>query len=765
MYDTTEQFVQALDQAGELKRVAARVSPVLEITEIADRVSKSPAPNLGSQSTRRTDPRFHHLGGSALLFENVEGSDIPVLINALGSYRRIEMALGCSEKSEVRSAGRSDLRADSSSPSSSLSSLSSDAFAITNERQEIGSESRPTSRPTNQPTNQPVTGLEALAERIGKLVKPEPPPTLLAKLQKIPELLELVKIPPKKVKSGPCQDVVKTGDDIDLTRLPLLRCWPHDGDYAALGYPANINDGIPGLGSGPDWEKNSRGRYITLGGIHTIHADDLGNPQPTSRNIGMYRVQLLGKKHMAMHWHMHHDGARHWRSWKAKGQRMPVAIAIGGESVLPYAATAPMPPGISEFLLAGFLNRGPIPLVACKTVPIDVPANADIVIEGYVSNEAGFIDWDPRENPLENSRDKVSRGVSPRPGPGAVFEGPFGDHTGFYSLPDRYPLLEVTAITHRRRPIYQTTIVGLPPQEDYFLGKATERIFLPLLRTIVPDIIDYDLPLFGCFHNCAFLKIKKEYPLHARRVMHAIWGAGQMSWTKTIVVVDSDVDVHDRDAVLRAVGEHCEPARDSELVRGPLDILDHAAPFLGAGGKLGLDATCKSSPAETHRAICGRAAELCATGPIPAAVGSEARATESLVKSLPGVRDARVPDELGGHWLVLQADKHSPGDGTRVIKALGGLADQCALPRWTIVVGPDAELTDLDRVLFHWMAHSSHERDRSLSVCGRRVAFEGMPKVPGDEAHGWPVRAWPPILKMEDVIKRGVTERWREYGI
>ncbi len=748
MYDTTEQFVRALDQAGELKRIAARVSPVLEITEIADRVSKSPAPNLGSQSTRRTDPRFHHLGGSALLFENVEGSDIPVLINALGSYRRIEMALGCS--------GRSDLRADSSSPPSLSSPSASNAIAGTNAREEVGSESRPTSGPT--------TGLEALAERIGKLVKPEPPPTLLAKLQKIPELLELVKIPPKRVKSGPCQDVVKTGDDIDLTRLPLLRCWPHDGDYAALGYPAGINDGIPGLGSGPDWEKNSRGRYITLGGIHTIHADDLGNPQPTSRNIGMYRVQLLGKKHMAMHWHMHHDGARHWRSWKAKGQRMPVAIAIGGESVLPYAATAPMPPGISEFLLAGFLNKGPIPLVACKTVPIDVPANAEIVIEGYVSNEAGFIDWDPREI-AKSPKVQIAKGGGFGLGSGAVFEGPFGDHTGFYSLPDRYPLLEVTAITHRRRPIYQTTIVGLPPQEDYFLGKATERIFLPLLRTIVPDIIDYDLPLFGCFHNCAFLKIKKEYPLHARRVMHAIWGAGQMSWTKTIVVVDADMDVHDRDAVLRAVGEHCEPARDCELVRGPLDILDHAAPFLGAGGKLGLDATRKSSPAETHRANSGLAAELCATGPIAPAIGAAARATEARVKSLPGVRDARVPNELGGHWLVLQADKHNPGDGTQVIKALGGVTEACALPRWTLVVGPDADLADLDRVLFHWMAHSSHERDRYLSVCGRRVAFEGMPKVPGDEAHGWPVRPWPPILKMESAIAGTVTQRWREYGL
>jgi 4-hydroxy-3-polyprenylbenzoate decarboxylase len=259
---------------------------------------------------------------------------------------------------------------------------------------------------------------------------------------------------------------------------------------------------------------------------------------------------------------------------------MPVAIALGGESVMPYAATAPMPPGISEMLLAGFLNRGGIPLVDCKTVPLSVPANSEIVIEGYVSHEAGLPGFDPRV-------------AGSTLGPGAVFEGPFGDHTGFYSLPDRYPLLEVTAITHRRNPVYPTTIVGLPPQEDYYLGKATERLFLPLLKTLIHDIIDYDLPMFGAFHNCVFVKIKKEYPLQARRVMHSIWGAGQMAWTKMIVVVDHDVDVHDQDAVMFHLCANCDPGRDVEVVNGPLDILDHAAPRLGAGHKMGFDATRK----------------------------------------------------------------------------------------------------------------------------------------------------------------------------
>jgi 4-hydroxy-3-polyprenylbenzoate decarboxylase len=532
MYENTQDFIAALAAAGELQRVRAAVSPVLEIAEIADRVSKSPAPNLPSDAARRTDPRFHHFGGKALLFENVQGADFPVLINAWGSYRRMEMALGCNDAGPGLAAGHTP------------------------------------------------GGFEALGDKIGRLVKPEPPPTLLAKLQKIPELLQLASLPPKKVRSGICQEVVIPQDKVDLTRLPILRCWPHDGDFASLGYPANVNAGIDGLGSGPEWDAKYRGRYITLGTIHTIHADDVGNPTPPSRNIGMYRVQLFGKRHLSMHWHMHHDGARHWRSWKAKGERMPVAIALGGESVMPYAATAPMPPGISEMLLAGFLNRGGIPLVDCRTVPLSVPANSEIVIEGYVSDQAGLIGFDPR---LPGST----------LGPGAVFEGPFGDHTGFYSLPDRYPLLEVTAITHRRNAVYPTTIVGLPPQEDYYLGKATERLFLPLLRTLIHDIIDYDLPMFGAFHNCVFVKIRKEYPLQARRVMHSIWGAGQMAWTKMIVVVDHDVDVHDQDAVLFHLCANCDPGRDVEVVNGPLDILDHAAPRLGAGHKIGFDATRK----------------------------------------------------------------------------------------------------------------------------------------------------------------------------
>ncbi|HEX5688362.1 MAG TPA: UbiD family decarboxylase, partial [Roseiflexaceae bacterium] len=328
------------------------------------------------------------------------------------------------------------------------------------------------------------------------------------------------------------------------------------------------------------------GRYITLAGMHTIHFDDRDDPKPASHNIGMYRAQLIDKTRLAMHWHMHHDGASHWRSWKKAGQRMPIAIALGGESVMPYAATAPLPPGISELLMAGFLNGKGIPLVRCKTVPLRVPANSEIVIEGWVSTECGMIGWDPRSGEALGS--------------GAVFEGPFGDHTGFYSLPDRYPIVDVTAITHRRNAVYPTTIVGLPPQEDYYLGKATERVFFPLLKTLIHDIDDYHLPQFGCFHNCAFIRIHKAYPLQARRVMHSVWGAGQMAWTKMIVVVDDDVNVHDEQAVLRAMFANCDFRRDIEMVNGPLDILDHAAPRLGAGCKIGFDATRKIKGEEVN---------------------------------------------------------------------------------------------------------------------------------------------------------------------
>ncbi|MGE0480263.1 MAG: UbiD family decarboxylase [Phycisphaerae bacterium] len=574
-----QSFVAELERRGWLKRIRVPVDPRLEITAIYERVVKA--------------------GGPALLFESVRGHDMPVLINTFGTKERMCLALG-------------------------------------------------------------VGDFQELADRVKVLVKPEMPTTLIEKLKKLPQLMQLASLPPKMMRSGMCQEVVHTAD-ADLTKLPAIQCWPGDGDLSRNAYAhvreivrhgagadgatkdrgggaqeggvdaearrglggagidgslarslAALNEGseharelfaalaesgagaaangtprlIPqsairspqppgGAHSPPNpqskpqhsiWSDLSQlvpppneGRYLTLTHVFTKH------PETGERNVGMYRVQVLGPKLAAMHWHMHHDGARHYRAWRERGERMPVAISFGGPAVMPYAATCPLPPGIDECLFAGFLNGGGVELVPCVSQPmIEAPANAEIVVEGYI---------DPADPP--------------------VIEGPFGDHTGFYSLADLYPRLHITAITHRRRPIYPTTVVGKPPQEDYWLGKATERIFLPLLKTIIPDIIDYNLPMFGCFHNCAFVKIRKEYPYQARRVMSAIWGAGQMSFTKMIVVVDAHVDVHDEQAVLFHMLANCDPRRDCVITDGPLDILDHASPACGVGSKIGWDATRK----------------------------------------------------------------------------------------------------------------------------------------------------------------------------
>ncbi len=484
-FETLRDFVEHLDAHGELVRVKAAVDPVLEVAEVADRVMKSPAPHLSDEKDKSPASK---LGGKALLFENIKEASMPLAINLFGSYWRVNQALGSEN-------------------------------------------------------------LEALAGRVQKLAKPEIPGSLVEKLKRLPELIKMGSILPRVVRSGICQQVVHEGERASLDMLPIIQCWPLDGDLDSgqVLEPADV----------ARVTERGTGKYITLAGIYTK------NPETGDRNVGMYRVQKFGPRKAAMHWHMHHDGARHFRMYQRRGEKMPLAIVLGGEAVLPYAATAPLPPGVEELLFAGFLNGRGIELVKCRTIDLEVPANAEIVIEGYV---------DPSEK---------------------LMEGPFGDHTGFYSLAHWYPAFHVTAITHRKDPIYPTTIVGKPPMEDYFLGKATERIFFPLLKMLIPDIIDYALPISGVFHNCAYVRIKKEYPWQARRVMHAIWGAGQMALTKFIIVVDEHVDVHDEQQVLFHLFSNCDPARDMEVAYGPIDVLDHAAPETGAGSKIGFDATAK----------------------------------------------------------------------------------------------------------------------------------------------------------------------------
>ncbi|HEB60652.1 MAG TPA: UbiD family decarboxylase, partial [Phycisphaeraceae bacterium] len=575
MYQTLQEFIEHLREQGELHVVASPVNPVLEISAVTDRVSKSSCPKK-SNDAERFDPLHCNQGGKALLFEKVQGCDFPLAINLFGSYSRMEIALNCENKG----------------------------------------------------------GLTGLANRIDDLAELSPPKSWRDAAGMLKRYVPLLRIGPRRRRHGLCQEVVKLTErgEVDLTRLPLIKCWPLDGDPEAVG---------SGMTAEQAGTAGGEGRYITFAGMHTIHADDRNSDRPHSHNIGMYRAQLIDKTHLAMHWHIHHDGAAHWRSWKKIGEKMPIAICFGGESVLPYAATAPLPPGISELLMAGFLNGRGIPMVRGKTVPLFVPANSEIVIEGYVSTSCGGIGFDPR------SGEEL--------GEGAVFEGPFGDHTGFYSLPDRYPVVEVTAITHRRNAVFPATIVGPPPQEDYYMGKATERIFLPLLRKIIPDLADYDLPMFGCFHNCAFLQIHKEYPLQGRKVMFSVWGAGQMAWTKIIIVVDDDVPVHNHREVFATIFRNCDFSSDVETVQGPLDILDHAAPSLGTGGKLGIDATRKLENEGTNndnREINNR--------PL----------SDTFIDDLigeAGIHDAEMPDYSNGRALFIAVDPQ-PGAGMAAVE-------------------------------------------------------------------------------------------------
>jgi 4-hydroxy-3-polyprenylbenzoate decarboxylase len=454
-YKDLREFIKDLESRGLLRRIKAQVDPYLEITEITDRVSKE----KGAKNT-------------ALLFENVLGTNMPVLTNALGSMERMALGLG-------------------------------------------------------------VTNLDDLGVRIMSVMDPTqlfpgPGAGFMDKLAVLPKLNEISSYFPKTLKKAPCQEVVLAGDEVDLTKLPVLTCWPGDG-----------------------------GPFITLPMVATV------DPASGITNLGMYRVQVFDRNTTGMHWHKHKDGARHYAHYEGAGKRMEVAVAIGADPATIYASTAPLPPVVGEYMFSGFIRQEALEVVQCKTVNIRVPAHAEIVLEGYV---------EPGERRVE---------------------GPFGDHTGYYSLADLYPVFHVTCVTHRKDCIYPATVVGRPPQEDAYIGKATERIFLPLLQMIAPDILDMDLPVEGVFHNNVIVKIKKAFPGHARKVMHNIWGTGMMMLSKFIIVVDEDVDVHDYSEVAWKVMNHVDPRRDTVFVDGPMDVLDHACPILGYGSKMGIDATKK----------------------------------------------------------------------------------------------------------------------------------------------------------------------------
>ncbi len=402
--------------------------------------------------------------------------------------------------------------------------------------------------------------VDAVAAELGSLMKAKPPTGFREAVKLLSTALDLRHAKPKLVKNGPCKEVIHKFDapttrtepwpeapDVKapstfnlqpstLADLPILRCWPLDG-----------------------------GRFITLPCVVTR------DPDTGDRNLGMYRMQVYDGQTTGMHWQLQKVAARHGRRYYEKGERMPVAIFLGGDPMFPFAATAPLPDGLDEFLLAGYLRKKSVDLVKCETNDLEVPANADFVIEGYI---------DPTE-PLRA-------------------EGPFGDHTGYYTLPEPYPVLHVTAITHRRDAVYPATIVGIPPMEDFYMGAASVKLFLPIFKMNFPEIVDIALPAEGVFHNLVFVSIKKTYPMQAYKIMHGLWGMGQMMFTKYIVVVDADVDVHNTSEVLFHLCANTDPQRDSIFTKGPADVLDHATSEIASGSKLGIDAT-KKLPGESFK--------------------------------------------------------------------------------------------------------------------------------------------------------------------
>ena len=486
-YRSFRQFLDALEQAGELKRVAVPVDTDLLIAEWADREMKSPG------------------GGKALLFEQpiVDGkkSPFPVAINTMGSRRRMALALQVADVADV-------------------------------------------------------------AQEIQLILKAKPPTDLREGWNLLKQGIHLLHARPKHVREAACQEVVqildtgfsmpdkKTSTEANpassiehpasaaftLRDLPILKCWPKDG-----------------------------GRFITFANVHTR------DPETGARNVGIYRMQVYDERTTGMHWQLHKVGARHGQRYYERGERMPVAATLGGDPVYTFAATAPLPDGLDELFFAGFLRKKSIELVRCKTIDLDVPADVDFVLEGYVQ---------PGEM---------------RP------EGPFGDHTGFYTAIEDYPVFHLTAITHRRDAVYPTTIVGRPPMEDYYIGDACVRILLPVFKMNFPEIVDMTLPPEGVFHNLVFVSIRKQYPYQAFKVMHGLWGMGQMMFSKYIVAVDEDCDVHNTSEVLFRLCANTDPARDTTVIKNPSDSLDHAPSDQNIGSHMGFDATHKLPGENYHR--------------------------------------------------------------------------------------------------------------------------------------------------------------------
>ncbi len=600
-------FIDTLEAAGELVRIKEYVNPCLEIPEITDRISKN--------------------NGPALLFENT-GTAFPLLINSMGSSRRMAMALGVSDLDDIGI--------------------------------EIESLFRKLSTPKNN---------------------------IVEKLKMLPQLSEIASwMPVVKNTRGECQEVVMK--DPDITKLPVLKCWPEDG-----------------------------GHFLTLPVIHTR------DPLTGIRNAGLYRMQVFGPTLTAMHWHRHKVSAKHFNEYKKLGRIMPVVVALGGDPAYTYCATAPLPEGVDEYLLAGFIRKKKVSMVRCITQNAEVPSDCDFVIEGYI---------DPSED--------------------FILEGPFGDHTGYYSLADYYPRFHITAITHRKNAVYPATIVGIPPQEDAWIGKATERIFLaPIKMTLIPEITDMSMPVEGVFHNLVIVKIKKDYPGQAMKVMNALWGAGQMMFNKIMIVVDGDVNIHNEAEAARYISDNADPARDIFFSQGPMDVLDHACSSMAFGGKMGIDAT-KKLPEEITAPIKKSTAPPTA---LPAA---------EIKKQFPEV--VMLNDSLlarGVSLVFISVKKERSGH----IKALNEqlLQMQCfESVKVIIYLDHTIDISGIADAVWRFCNNADPKRDHYIYRHGdtSTISFDGTRKT--REMDGFS-RDWPNILASDEATIQKVDKLWDRLGL
>jgi 4-hydroxy-3-polyprenylbenzoate decarboxylase len=609
-----QEFIDALERAGELVRIKQFVDPKLEIAEITDRISKMPG------------------GGKALLFENT-GYDFPVLMNAYGSEKRMCMALGVSKLDDV-------------------------AHEI---------------------------------EELFKLLS-APKEGILDKLKLLPKLGQFASWMPKVRKGrGECQQVVVT-DNPDITKLPVITCWPKDG-----------------------------GPFVTLPVIHTK------DPNNGSRNVGMYRMQVFGPKLTGMHWHKHKVSAKHFNAYKQLGKKMPVAVALGGDPVYAYSATAPLPENVDEYMLAGFLRKKKVELVPCITQPeIEVPADADFVIEGYV---------DPADE--------------------LIWEGPFGDHTGYYSLPDWYPRFHITAITHKKNAVYPATIVGIPPQEDAWLGKATERIFLaPIKMTMVPEIRDMDMPVEGVFHNLVITKIEKEYAGQGQKVMNAMWGAGQMMFNKILVIADGDNKISDYLPLAQYISKNLNPATDIYFSTGPMDVLDHSCSKTGFGGKMCIDGTRKWEEELLYDWQEENVNEGLTEARLQQAYSEIRKANLSLLDKSISCIILSVEKNRKGHIRSLHQELYSSGwlKGIKLVLYVEHTVDAHDLPTalWRFCNNLDPKR---DSVL------AQDDNDSAMMAC---MGFDGTRKTAEFDNFQ---RDWPNIIVAADETIESVDAKWDQLGL